>query len=385
MRYIDKLFEVEDALNHTQKSENLFFEAMKEATLHHYKHNKIYKNICDNDNFNFNDVQTINDLYKIPHIIADAFKWHDLLSVDKKDIVATYTSSGTSGQKSHISWDQESKERQDKMRENIMKTYGLISNEEVNYLIFAYSPAVSEGKGAAHAHQMYSTFAPAKKKIFAIDADENGKASFSEDRCVEFFKMFAKENNALRIIGFPAFIYETLLYMKKKEIRFNFPSQSLIILAGGWKSAENKAISFSEFAALTKEYLGIDSLQIRDIYGFVEHGVPYVTCQYNHFHVPIYSKVFIRKPGTLELLNDGEKGLLHVMSPYNYAQPAHSILATDYAITYSDCPCGIKGKYIVLKGRAGLKKHEGCAISATELIKESKRKDEEQQKRICNV
>jgi len=378
VKYIDKLFKVEDALNHTKQSNQLFFEAMREAYLYHYKNNKVYKNICDNENFDIKSVKSYDDLYKIPHIIVDAFKWHDLLSIDKSKIVATFSSSGTSGQKSHISWDEASKQRQNQMRANIIKSYGLLSKNAVNYLIFAYSPRVSEGKGAAHAHQMYSTFAPANKKFFAIDADENGKAFFSEKSSVKHFEEFAKDDVALRIIGFPAFIYDTLLHMKKENIKFNFAKQSLIIIAGGWKSAQNRAISFDEFCSLTEEFLGINSTQIRDVYGFVEHGVPYITCKYNHFHVPIYSKAYTRKPGTLEVLPNGEKGLLHVLSPYNYAQPSLSILATDYAIIHSNCPCGIEGDYIELRGRAGLKKHEGCAISATELLKETKRKDEGQ-------
>ena len=378
MRYIDKLFEVKDALNHTRQSNQLFFEAMKEAFFYHYKNNSVYKNICDNENFDIKSIEGYDDLYKIPHIIVDAFKWHDLLCVDKSKVVATFTSSGTSGQKSHISWDEASKKRQGKMRENIIKSYGLKNDKAVNYLIFAYSPKVSEGKGAAHAHQMYSTFAPSNKKFFAIDADENGKAHFSEEQSVKHFEEFSKDDVPLRVIGFPAFIYDTLLYMKKEDIKFTFSKESLIIIAGGWKSAQNRAIPFDEFCSLTEEFLGIESSQIRDVYGFVEHGVPYITCEHNHFHIPIYSKAYARKPGTLEVLPNGQKGLLQVLTPYNYAQPNLSILATDYAIIHSNCPCGIEGEYIELKGRAGLKKHEGCAISATELLRETKRRDKNQ-------
>jgi len=216
---------------------------------------------------------------------------------------------------------------------------------------------------------MYSTFAPANKKFFAIDADENSKPYFDEKLCIDKFEEFLKDDIPLRIIGFPAFIYDTLLYMKKNSIRLNFSNKSLIIIAGGWKSAQDKFIPFDEFSALTEEFLGIKSSRIRDVYGFVEHGVPYITCEYNHFHVPIYSKAFARKPGTLEILKEGEKGLLHVLSPYNLAQPSLSVLSSDYAVIHSNCPCGRNGQYIELKGRAGLKKHEGCAISATELLK----------------
>ena len=372
MKYLDKLFAIKDVLNHTEESDHIFTEAMKEAWDYHYHRNEIFRNICDAEQFDINTVKTPDDTARIPHLLVEAFKWYDLLSVDKSEIVATFTSSGTSGQKSHISWDKGSKERQTLMREHIVESYGLKSDEKVNYLIFAYSPAVSESKGAAYAHQMYATFAPANKKVFAIDADENGKAFFSEKRCTDTFTDYQKDGIPLRIVGFPAFIYDTLLFMKANNLRFRFPKDSLIFIAGGWKTAEKESIPFDEFADLTKEFLGIDEHRIRDIYGFVEHGVPYMTCEHHHFHVPVYSRAFIRKPGTLELLPEGEKGLLHVVSPYNLAQPAISILSTDYAVVRSGCACGREGQYIELKGRAGLKKHEGCAITATELLSAKK-------------
>ncbi|MBE0650513.1 MAG: acyl-protein synthetase [Bacteroidales bacterium] len=369
MKYLDELFELKDALNHTKEADDLFLAAVKEAFAFHYQHNKVYKNLCDDEGFNIESVKTVEDVVYIPHFLVDAFKWYDFLSVDKSEIVSTFTSSGTSGQKSHISWDKGSKDRQTQMREKIMDSYGLETDQKVNYLIFAYSPRVSEGKGAAYAHQMYSTFAPENKKVFAIDADENGKAYFNEKLCVDMFTDFQNDNIPLRIIGFPAFIYDTLLYMKANDIRLKFSADSLVIIAGGWKSAENKSIPFDEFAELIDRHLGIHESRIRDVYGFVEHGVPYITCEYHHFHVPVYSKAFVRKPGTMEVLSEGEKGLLQVISPYNYAQPALSILSTDYAIIHSRCACGRTGQYIELMGRAGLKKHEGCAITATELLK----------------
>ena len=369
MKYLDQLFSITEVVNHTKESDSIFLEAVKEAFNYHYEHNKMYRNLSDTEAFDINEINTIDDLAQIPHILVDAFKWYDLLSIDKSEIAATFTSSGTSGQKSHISWNEASQKRQTLMRERIIESYGLKSKEKVNYLIFAYSPQVSDSKGAAYAHQMYSTFAPANKKTFAIDADKNGKPFFSEELCVSYFAEYQKDGIPLRIVGFPAFIYDTLLYMKAHNIKFKFPDDSLIIIAGGWKTAQDKFIPFDEFASLTKTYLNIGANRIRDVYGFVEHGVPYITCEHHHFHVPIYSRAFARKPGTMEVLKEGEKGLLQVISPYNDTQPALSILSTDYAVISSGCACGRKGQYIELKGRAGLKKHEGCAITATELLK----------------
>ncbi len=366
---LDKLFELKEAVNHTPNSDKIFLDATKEAWKFHYANNEVYKKICDSEEFNIQKIKTLDDLSLIPHLMVDVFKWYELLSIKKEDISVTFTSSGTSGQKSHISWDEGSHQRQDMMRTKIMQSYGLESDEEVNYLIFAYAPEVSESKGAAHAHQMYTTFAPAKEKFFAIHADENHKATFDVKECVAKLEEFSRSGLPLRVVGFPAFIYQALEYLKENSIKLEFIEDSLMIIAGGWKNMSDNEISPVEFASLSSTYLNIDADSIRDIFGFVEHGVPYITCESGHFHVPIYSRAFARKPGSLELLKEGEKGLLQVVSPYNYAQPAISILATDYVAIHSGCSCGRDGQYIELMGRAGLKKHEGCAITATELLK----------------
>ncbi len=365
---LDELFEIKEVVNHTSKSDTVFLEATKEAWEFHYKHNEVYKSICDSEEFDIDSVKTLDDVSLIPHLMVDVFKWHELLCVKKEDISVTFTSSGTSGQKSHISWDKGSHDRQDMMRDKIMQSYGLKSDKEVNYLIFAYAPEVSESKGAAHAHQMYTTFAPAKEKFFAIHADENKRVTFDAKECVLKLEEFRKSGLPLRIVGFPAFIYQALLYLQENSIKLQFCQDSLMIIAGGWKSMADDAISPDEFSTLSDSYLGIGSDSIRDIFGFVEHGVPYITCESGHFHVPIYARAFARKPGLLEVLKEGERGLLQVVSPYNYAQPAISILATDYVAIHSGCSCTRDGQYIELLGRAGLKKHEGCAITATELL-----------------
>jgi len=106
-------------------------------------------------------------------------------------------------------------------------------------------------------------------------------------------------------------------------------------------------------------------------YGRQSH-VPYISCEAGHFHVPIYAKAYTLKPGTLEVLAKGQKGLLQVLSPYNYAHlhsKTRNFIATDYAKIGDKCSCGRDGDYIELLGRAGLSKHQGCAISATELLK----------------
>ena len=64
--------------------------------------------------------------------------------------------------------------------------------------------------------------------------------------------------------------------------------------------------------------------------------------------------------------------MLQVLSPYNWAQPGLSILATDYARVARGCSCGRRTPYLVTPGRAGVRKHQGCALTASELLMKTK-------------
>ncbi len=366
---IDELFSLDFAFDAGDRARQLFLCAMKEAFEHHFERCDIYRRICINEGFTPEDLREDEDLCRIPHIMVHVFKWYTLTSLPKEEIAYEFTSSGTSGQKSHILWDEGSRRRQTIMRETIVESMGMKDEDPVNYVLFTYAPDVAGSRGAAYAHRMYTSFAPAKRTFFAIRGDGYGMPWFDLDGTIEHLVEFERDGIPVRLIGFPAFMHETLRAMRERGIRLSFPEKSLVITAGGWKDKEEQKIPVEEFAAELFECLGIRRDRLFDIYGFVEHGVPYISCPYGRFHVPIYSRAFVRKPGTLEILPYGEKGLLHVLSPYNLAQPALSVLSTDYAVMGRDCPCGLKTDYFVLLGRAGVKKHKGCAISAAELLK----------------
>ena len=99
-----------------------------------------------------------------------------------------------------------------------------------------------------------------------------------------------------------------------------------------------------------------------------EHGVPFCSCPEGNYHIPIYSRVLIREPLSLEVLPYGEEGLMNLITPYNLAQPNISVLATDLAVVKENCPCGLEGDYVASIRRGGISKHRGCAIAAQELL-----------------
>jgi len=369
---LDKLFDLPDALESGHEADAAFLAAMQVALAHHYARSQVYRSVCEMAGFTPASLRNSGDLQKLPWLLVDVFKAYDLTSVPQQQIVTTFTSSGTSGQKSHVSWDKGSFERQGLMRRKIMEAYGLVDTAPANYICFSYDHQTAEHRGAAYAHSAYMGFAPAHEVFFAIHPGPDGEPAFDAGECVAVLNRFARQPYPLRITGFPSFAWRVLAAVKHGGRSLLFDPRSLIIHGGGWKSLAGEAVSAETYAAAAEEWLGIPRTRVRDVYGFVEHGVPYITCERGRFHVPVYARAFARRPGSLEVLGKNEEGLLQVLSPYNWAQPALSLLSTDYAAVGDACPCGRRGATIDIRGRAGLRKHEGCALTASELLSRTK-------------
>lgn len=364
----NELFRCNNAFDYSGTNQ-LFLDSVREMFQFQCEHSRIFKGITEQYHFSVDNINSQEDILHIPAIFVTAFKERKLLSLPESEIVKTFTSSGTTGSKSQINWDQISMDRQSFMRSSIVESYGLADyNQLVNNLIFSYAPDVAGSRGAAHAHSSYAQFAKEHDTFFAIHRDKYGEPDFNVEEGIKKLQEFADSGLPLRITGFPAFGYMTLTELDKRGVRFQFPKDSVLFSGGGWKNYTGKTISYSEYVDLVNRVLGISADRIRDVYGMVEHGVPYVTCEHGHFHIPIYSRVCAVSPRTMEILPDGEVGLLKLITTYIRSTPALSVLSTDLGAVESNCPCGREGKYIVLKGRGGVKKYAGCGISAAQLL-----------------
>lgn len=365
---VDRLFQYEDVFDFSPEARATFIAAMREMIAFHRQHSPLYEGLCRLDGFTEADLKTEDDLQRIPHIIVTAFKEQKILTLPESEIVATFTSSGTSGSMSQTNLDAISKDRQSAMRANIVKSYGLVDDQPVNYLCFSYDPASGGKRGAAHTHSVYATFAPSNETFYAITQGDDGEPHFRLDACVETIERYAKSGLPLRVTGFPAFGWVTLSKLDELGLRFQFPPNSLLFSGGGWKLHTGKPVPFDEYVALVQRVLGISRDRIRDVYGMVEHGVPYLTCEKGHFHVPIYGRVWAVDPGTEEILPYGEVGLYKLITPYIRSVPCISVLSTDLGEVRERCECGRNGPILVLHGRGGVKKYDGCAISAAQLL-----------------
>lgn len=352
-------------------SEGLFLEAMKESIEHHRAHCEFYRKLLDRQGFSSMAIQSTKDLRKIPTIPAHFFKYHEILSISKKDIAVHATSSGTQGEKSQIFLDSPSIHLGTKMAIKAMKYHGFISLIPTNYLILGYEPKEGNEMGNVKVALGMTRFAPAKEKVFALRVmGENYEIDYFG--IIDALKRFNRQRLPVRIMGFPSYLYMLLKMMKDagmKPLKLN--KRSLVLTGGGWKKFDDRMIKKEALHQMIEELLGIPPQNCRDFYSAVEHSVAYPECKNHHMHVPIWSRVIIRDVKTLEALDFGQPGFLNFISPLVSSMPISSILMGDMAVLRDgrECGCGISTPYFEILGRAGAAKVRSCAVAASEYMK----------------
>lgn len=357
-----------------QNTDALFIDAMKEICLWHIEKSAYYKKLATEEKFRIDSLKTIDDCIKIPHLWAHFFKRHEILSIPKEEVYLHLTSSGTSGQKSQVFFDEWSITSAQNMVDIIFEKNGWVTpNEKTNYLLFSYETEKSSKLGTAYTDNFLCKYAPINEVFTALKLTGDGGHEFDSFGTIEALKKFSEKKYPVRFFGFPAFLYFTLLRMRKLGIPpLKLHEKSLVFLGGGWKGHADQQIGKKELYTLIEEMLGIPDHQLRDGFGSVEHCVPYIECLKHEFHIPVWSRVFIRDLQTLKPVKNGEKGFLHFVSPYITSMPAHSIIMGDVASLHTNCSCGLPTPFFRIHGRAGQSKNKSCALSASELLKGKK-------------
>ena len=100
---------------------------MKENIIYQYEHCKEYAEILKHMNFNPYDLNSYDDLHKIPYIQTLYLKKHHLFSIPKNRLLIKATSSGTSGKKSMIGYNFSSLNRGLRMILSLGKKHHLFS------------------------------------------------------------------------------------------------------------------------------------------------------------------------------------------------------------------------------------------------------------------
>lgn len=357
--------------DHNPASRQLFSDALREAAAIHYRRCPRFRGLWKMAGFAPDDLRSYADTERMPHIFVAAFKERNLVSVTRRETALELTSSGTSGQKSRTVLDKGSLLRVRRMAWQIFNGLGMAARSEVNdYLCFSYDPKVAGNVGTSFSDESITGLTARGEVFYALRWDAQKKDFyFDMPGALAALERFEDRGRPTRIIGFPAHamaVCEEFKKAKGRSVRLN--PNSWVITGGGWKDKQDRAVDKAEMRARLAGALGLRAERVRDLFGMVEHGVPYVDCPRGRFHVPVYSRVLVRHPATLELLPWGKIGLLQFITPYLSSYPSISLLSSDKGWLEEKCGCGLAGPVMHIAGRAGTKKLKGCAISASTML-----------------
>lgn len=340
------------------RDDDLFAAAMDEISAWHRERSPFYASLSRDGG--------------LPMIHANFFKRHEVLSIPRDEVFLHLTSSGTTGQKSQMFFDLWTIRSAQRMVARIFDGLGwIIPDRPVNYLLFSYEPARDFKVGTSFTDNYLCDFAPAVSVFHALRHTGSGH-EFDSFGCADALERFAASGEPVRIFGFPSFLYFLLERMERLGVPpLTLPEGSLVMLGGGWKGQAGRQVPQSELYGRVSERLGIPSAQIRDSYGSVEHCVPYMECDHHRLHVPVWSRVLIRSVADLSVLPYGERGFLHLISPYITSVPAHSVVMGDLASLHpaAECPCAWDSDWFTVHGRAGVSRNRSCAVASAELLK----------------
>jgi len=368
---VNRLLEL-PAFGHGRKSQALFVAAMREAARAHYRGCPEFRNIWKSSGFSPDSLRRPSDLPKMPFIFVAAFKERRLETLPREKIVLELNSSGTSGQKSRMLLDRQSLLRVRRLAWQVFKGLGLADlSVEADSLCLTYDPGVAKNLGTAFTDQLLTGMTRKGEVFYALRWNPAIKDFFFDmDSSIAALERFENSGRQARVIGFPAHALMLCEQFKKRHGRHaRLSPESWVITGGGWKDKQDRAVDKNLMRSQIAAGLGLETERVRDLFGMVEHGVPYVDCRLGNFHVPVYGKIIVRHPATLEPLPYGKTGLLQFITPYLSSYPSISLLASDFGSLAPKCACGLPGEVLHIQGRAGVTKMKGCAVSAAELLK----------------
>lgn len=324
------------------------------------------------EGFDPGTLRTERDVWRLPFLHVSAFKEFPFPSGTRFPVALTLTSSGTSGQRSRIVLDPGSLRRVRRSAEKVYDALGMLDRTRpTNYVCMTYDPRQARDLGTAFTDELLTSFTGVAGVHYAIRRERPGAPfAFDLEGTLSAIRSFAATGRPLRVLGFPAHVnFARLAWGERGLPPLKLGAQSWVLTGGGWKGQQGDAIPKEDFRRETAAWLGIPASNIRDLYGLVEHGIPYVECRLGRMHVPDYARVLVRDPATLRVLPPGRRGLLQLVTPYLTSFPSFSALASDWGELRPRCACGVAGSVLILHGRAGRSPAKGCAATAAELLR----------------
>lgn len=352
---INEILEIAPYSLGKKDKQELLNNRLHELTRFHYEVCEPYRRIMDAWGISIDNLPFYE---KLPFLPVRIFKEFEMRSCSKEEIVKTMTSSGTTGQQvSRIFLDRETSALQTKCLTKIVSSF--LGTKRVPMLILDSSAVVKNrnmfsARGAGILG--FSMFG--SKRCYALNEDM--------ELDVEGMKVFLNEHQGeiIFMFGFTFMIWQ---HFYKKLLESGYQpdlSKGILIHGGGWKKLVSEKVSPEAYKKALNRVCGIKPENVHDYYGMVEQtGSIYMECECGHLHTSCFSDVLIRRPVDFSLADQGEKGLIEVVSILPQSYPGHILLTEDEGMILGedDCPCGRKGKYFKIEGRIKNAEIRGCS------------------------
>ena len=349
---------IEEISTHTERlktnQERIFYLAslLNDLTKIHRENCAPYGKFVDSFFEGYQPTKSINE---IPFIPIGLFKQLELKSVPDSKIIRVLQSSGTSGSTSKVFLDKITAINQIKALTNIFQQ--TVSAEKIPMIVIDY-PQTANPSGSINARV-------AAIKGFSIFASDTHYVLNENSRIqIDLLRQIQEEHGTTEVFffGFTSIIWkELLINLEKQGIELNFPKATLIH-GGGWKKLTDLEVSNEEFKASVKKNLGVD--RVLNYYGMAEQtGSLYFECQESNLHTTAFGHVIIRDFKDLSVCENGEIGIVQLLSVIPMSYPGHSILTEDIGLVLGDdgCNCSKPGRYFKILGRLPDAEIRGCS------------------------
>ena len=215
-------------------SEKKFLRACRDNCAWHIRRCQPYREIMEHFGFTPDQLQTMDDLKKIPMLPTLFFKRHAVFSMPQWRMPLKVTSSGTSGKFSQIGFDLGCILAEVPMVLKIGWKHKLISPKPANCVVLGYKPNKANHTGVTKTMVGLTFYAPPLRRTYALHY-QDGRYVPDLDGVIRDLEKYAKSIFPTRIIGFPSYLWFGLKRMEELGVAAKLPPGSMIMLGGGWK------------------------------------------------------------------------------------------------------------------------------------------------------
>ena len=337
----DAIYKTDDLFRVPLKeAHEMQLKSIKHTFTYQYNNNKIYQNFCKERNFSPSNINTNDDLEKIPLIPATFYKdypsgrdfatwlgniftgqlpkiiipqkhptYDEVINAFNKAGMAVAYSSGTSGRHTFIPRDQRTYYTPEyaAAKSVITMVYPLWEPSLNGYLLMPnpkktnvyagkvctiYFDAIQDVKVAIDREitteliQMTMTNQKGIKSSIVKLATKRQSIKMI-DEIIRWLEYQEKTKNKIAIVGAPFILSFVMKKLEKEGRAFNFGERGGVATGGGWKAYEGVRVPVVDFRKQVEKILGIPEKFCVDLYGMVEGNGWLTHCPEGHYlHEP---------------------------------------------------------------------------------------------------